>query len=69
MLNNQHGQAVVEYIIVFAFLALISLAMARFIGSFMGNIASSLGYQLSIHLSAGVCPQDCYFEGFGNGIQ
>ena len=63
------GQAVVEYIIVFAFLALISLAMARFIGGFMGNVASSLGYQLSIHLSAGVCPRDCFFEGFQNGLQ
>lgn len=62
------GQAVVEYLIVFAFLALISIGLTRFLGGFMGNTAGSLGYQLSNHLSAGACEELCFFQGFNNGV-
>jgi Flp pilus assembly pilin Flp len=67
MILKNHGQAVVEYLVIFAFLAMISIAMARFLGGFLGNTATSLAFQLSNHLSSGVCPQMCFFDGFENG--
>jgi len=65
---NQRGQAVLEYMVVFAFLALISIAMTKALGGFMGNTAGSMGYQLSNHLSAGVCPNNCFDNSFINKL-
>lgn len=63
------GQAVVEYLVVFAFLAMISIGVARFVGGFMGNTAGSLAYQLTNHLSSGVCEEHCYYDGYSNGLR
>ena len=67
--NMDRGQATVEYLLVFAFVALIAVALLRSIGLAVGNGMGLLGTSLSRHLSVGVCQQDCYYNGFINQIE
>ena len=63
------GQATVEYLLIFAFVALIAVALLKAIGLAVGNGMGLLGTGLSRHLSVGVCPSSCYYDGFVNKIE
>ena len=62
------GQATVEYLLIFAFVALIAVGLVKTIGLAMGNGMGLLGTSLSEHLSVGVCREWCFFDGFVNNI-
>ena len=63
------GQATVEYLLIFAFVALIAVALIKAVGLAVGNGMGLLGTGLSEHLSVGVCEEWCYFDGFANKIR
>ncbi len=63
---NESGQAVIEYLIIFSFMALIGLNMMKSLGSFMSGTAAGLGYALTQQLASGVCRKDCFYDGFKN---
>ena len=63
------GQATIEYLLVFAFVALIAVALIKAIGLGMGSGMGLLGTGLSRHLSVGVCQEYCYYDGFINKVE
>lgn len=64
--SNNVGQALVEYIIIFSFMAIIAMKMAGSINTFMGGTVGNLAYYLSQQLSVGVCKNWCFMDAFVN---
>lgn len=64
---HQKGQALIEYIILLAVVGLISTSAVKKLGGFLSQSSGNLAHVLSIHLSVGVCPQNCFYFGYGNG--
>ena len=60
------GQAVVEYILIFAFISLFAIYMVRSFGSFMGSSMGSLAYHLTQQLTIGVCENHCFGNDYAN---
>lgn len=56
-LQNSHGQALVEYLFVMAFMALLLFNFTKGLNSVIGESIGSLRVILSNELSTGVCPQ------------
>lgn len=66
-LRIQHsGQAVIEYILIFAFMSFIVINLVNLFAGYLGTSMGGLAYALTQQLSVGVCPQDCLFNGYGN---
>lgn len=61
------GQATIEYLMVFVLIGLISIRMAKGFSSFFADSMGSLAHVLSIHLTTGICKNDCFFNGYKNG--
>lgn len=64
---SSRGQATVEYILLFGFMALIGISMARTIGNGLSGSVRSLGYVLTQELSTGVCERECIYGQYENG--
>jgi len=64
--HRKKGQALVEYLLIFGLMALISVGMAKALNGMMNNMVTSLSYVLSQHLSVGVCESSCFFYGYKN---
>jgi hypothetical protein len=64
--QKNSGQALVEYLIVFLFMTLITLKMVNSLREMMGVMVGNLGYVLSDELRVGVCQSDCFINNFKN---
>jgi hypothetical protein len=64
--NNNAGQALVEYMLIFSLFALIAFGLTNSFNNLMGNFTTSFSVILSQHLSVGVCRSECFFYGYGN---
>ena len=64
--NNNVGQALVEYMLIFSLFALIAFGLTNSFNNLMGNFTTSFSVILSQHLSVGVCRSECFFYGYGN---
>ncbi|MFT6068883.1 MAG: Flp pilus assembly pilin Flp [Bacteriovoracaceae bacterium] len=60
------GQATIEYILLFSFLAFILVNFVNSLGKMVGTSVGSLGYALTQQLSVGVCKTYCYYDGYQN---
>lgn len=60
------GQATIEYILLFSFLAFILVNFVNSLGKMVGTSVGSLGYALTQQLSVGVCAQNCFYNGYMN---
>ena len=67
--RNVRGQALVEYLVLFSFMALIGLNLSKGLGSAFNSTVGNIGYSLSQQLTIGVCEQYCFFNGYGNQTQ
>jgi Flp pilus assembly pilin Flp len=63
----EKGQALIEYLLLFGMISLVSMGLARAISTFMGNTTGSLSYSLTQQLTTGSCPRFCFFGNYGNG--
>ena len=68
-MKNILGQAVLEYLIVFAFLSFIGVSMVKGVGDVAAQSMGSLNYVLSQHLTVGVCERLCYYNGYINRLE
>jgi hypothetical protein len=66
VLQKNKGQALVEYIIIFSFLALIAIKMVQGVSGYLTDTMGNLAYYLTQQLSVGVCDEHCYFSGYKN---
>lgn len=65
-LLNHSGQATVEYILLFAFMALIALSMVKAIGTGVSSSVGTLAFALTQELSTGICKSQCFYANYGN---
>lgn len=65
-LKNQNGQALVEYILIFAFISFLAVGMVKGLGKTLTTSIGYIGYELTEQFTIGVCKQDCFFNGFNN---
>jgi hypothetical protein len=63
---RQKGQALLEYIIIFSFLALIAIKMVQGVNGYITDTMGNMAYYLTQQLSVGVCDQHCFFSGYKN---
>lgn len=61
------GQALIEYILLFGMISLVSMGLVRAISTFLGNSTTSLSYALTQQLTVGACERYCFFGFYGNG--
>ena len=66
--NYSSGQAVVEYLLIFGFMALIAVNIMRGLGGALGTSVGTLTYALTQALAPGVCPRNCFFHGYKNQV-
>ena len=64
---NSLGQAVVEYLLLVAFLIILTSNLALKFTDFMRESVGNLGHVVSLNLSVGVCERDCFFATYNNG--
>lgn len=60
------GQALIEYILIFSFIALVSVGFVKSLNSLMNKSVGSLAYEVTEQLTVGVCKKNCFFNGFLN---
>lgn len=67
--KDHRGQAMIEYIMIFAFMSLLSVKMVNVLEGYLGNTIGGLGYHLTQQLTSGVSPGGGgFFDGYVNGI-
>ena len=64
--KKNKGQAVVEYLILFAFMGIIGLKFVQALNKTFGESMGNLGNALTAKLTTGVCKEACFFNGFKN---
>jgi hypothetical protein len=63
------GQATVEYIFILAFVLFLGFKVTNLFTGFLRDSMGNVGHVLSLNVTVGVCPKDCYFAGFVNGYE
>lgn len=63
---NRHGQALIEYLLIFSFMTFITINMVKGLGTTLFKSVGYMGYELSEQFTIGVCKQDCFFDGYVN---
>jgi len=64
--HGRAGQALIEYLILFAFMSLIAINMVKGMGGMMTSSVKSIGYQLTQQLTIGVCESECWYSDYAN---
>jgi hypothetical protein len=64
--STHSGQALIEYLILFSFIAGFSVKMVENMSTYFNDFFTSLAFVLSQYLSVGVCSQDCFFGNYIN---
>ena len=67
--RDNRGQALLEYLFVFALFSGIALGMARGIGNYSTEVFRSFAFALSRELSVGSCPSNCWHYPYKNSYQ
>lgn len=65
-MKNNLGQATVEYILLFGFMAMVGIGITKGIGTGVSTSVRSLAYALTQELSTGVCSDTCVYSGYKN---
>lgn len=68
ILSNNRGQAIVEYLLLFGLMTLISIGMVKGFGAAMGESVSRLAFTLSQQLSVGTCKVHCFGTDYRNSV-
>ena len=63
---DEKGQALIEYLFVFGFMAYITLMLFKGVTGAMNAQLGNLSSALTQKLSTGVCEKNCFFNNFGN---
>lgn len=69
LISKSNGQALVEYILLLAFLVILGTKMVNGFTVFMRDSVGNLGHVLSVNLTTGICNEECFFKGYVNGYE
>jgi hypothetical protein len=61
-----HGQALIEYLLIFSFMAFITINMIKGLGATLLSSVGYIGYELTQQLTIGVCNKECFYDGYRN---
>ncbi|OFZ14388.1 MAG: hypothetical protein A2X86_05960 [Bdellovibrionales bacterium GWA2_49_15] len=64
--ESERGQALFEYILIFAFIALFGITMLKFLSKAMDDTMREVAWFITQELSVGVCKDTCFKQGYGN---
>lgn len=65
---TQSGQAVIEYLLIFLLMSVITIGMLKGSTTVMSTGVGRIAYILSKHLSVAVCPRYCLMDSFNNKL-
>ena len=60
------GQALIEYLLIFAFMTFITINMVKGLGKTMLSSVGYIGFELTQQLTIGVCERGCFYNGYRN---
>jgi hypothetical protein len=63
------GQATVEYVFILAFALFLGRAAVLQFSNFFRDQMGQVGHVLSTHLMVGICPSNCFYDGYKNGYR
>jgi len=63
---SNYGQALIEYLLIFAFMTFVAINMIKGLGATMLSSVGYIGFELTQQLSVGVCKQGCFYNGYRN---
>jgi len=66
---KESGQATVEYIFILAFAILLGFSIIDKYTDFFSDTMGNVSHVLSTHLNVGVCPTECWFNGYANSFE
>jgi len=66
--KTRRGQAVIEYVIVFAIVCAIAVGFVKGLQSTFAGSIGGLAIALTKQLNSGVCRNTCYFDSYKNSI-
>lgn len=67
--HNQQGQALVEYLLIFSFVTLLSINLVKGMSKTMLSSVGYIGYELTEQFTVGVCKKLCFYSGYLNQEQ
>ena len=62
------GQATIEYIVIFAFLGIISVTMVKSLSAYMADATGGITFQLTQELASGACQRSCWTDAYVNRL-
>jgi hypothetical protein len=65
-MSTHSGQALIEYLLIFCFMVFLSINLVKGLGKTTLQTVGYLGYELTEHLTVGVCKKNCFFSGYLN---
>jgi hypothetical protein len=65
-LISNFGQALIEYLLIFAFMTFIAINMIKGLGATMLSSVGYIGFELTQQLTVGVCQKACFYNGYKN---
>lgn len=68
MRSKALGQALVEYMFVLLFMSFLAVKTIGAFTDFFRDSLGNLGHVLSVDLSSGTCPSECYFDSYANEL-
>lgn len=66
--KNTLGQATIEYLVIFAFLGIISVTMMKSLATYIGDATGGIAFELTQELASGVCERHCWSKAYKNGM-
>lgn len=63
---KQKGQALLEYLLVFCFMAFFGVNLVKGITNSFYKSVGFIGYEISQQLTIGVCEKLCFYKGYDN---
>lgn len=67
VMRDKSGQAFVEYLLLFAIMSGLALAMVVGFSKTLDSTIRGVGRALTIELSTGICPRNCFYGAYRNG--
>jgi hypothetical protein len=64
--NHHRGQALIEYLFIFAFVTFLSINIVKGLGKSMLSSVGYMGFELTEQFTIGVCKEYCFYIGYKN---
>jgi Flp pilus assembly pilin Flp len=64
--KTKAGQALVEYLLLFSFVAFLSVGMVKGLGRTLTKTVGYIGYELTEQFTIGVCQSRCFYDKYEN---